>query len=263
MGILNITEDSFSDGGYFLDADRAFRQAEKLIADGANLIDIGGESTRPGARPLDEDIELQRVMPVLSRIRGSYPDLMISVDTRKSKVAEEAIDLGVQIINDISALRFDSRMSSVLAGNPAVQVILMHMQGEPDTMQDDPHYENVLEEINVFFKERIAFAATRGISRNRLMLDPGIGFGKQTQHNLILMANLNRFKHLDLPLVVGASRKRFVAAINPSETDERVGGSLAAAWISALNGVDILRVHDVKAHRQFFDVILSLAGEIN
>ncbi|MBW6514390.1 MAG: dihydropteroate synthase [Candidatus Syntrophosphaera sp.] len=261
MGILNITEDSFSDGGSFLDPGPAFMQAEKMIADGADILDIGGESTRPGSRAVDEETEMQRVLPVLARISESHPDLTISVDTRKSGVAEKAIASGAAIINDISALRFDSRMSAVLVANPEVKLIITHMQGEPETMQEDPRYEDVLESIDDFFAERIAFAATRGISRKRIMLDPGIGFGKDLSHNLRILANLGKFRRFDLPLVVGASRKRFINAVNPSDTTERIGGSLAAAWISALQGVQIVRVHDVKAHRQFFDTLLAITGE--
>ncbi|MFO8144179.1 MAG: dihydropteroate synthase [Candidatus Syntrophosphaera sp.] len=261
MGILNITGDSFSDGGKFLDPEKAFRQAEKLIRDGADIIDIGGESTRPGSQPVSEDEELERVIPVLKRIRSAYPDLAISVDTRKSKVAEEAIAIGIQIVNDISALRGDSSLAVVLAQNPQVQVILMHMLGEPETMQKNPRYEEVVDEVSEFFAECIAVAGINGISRKRIMLDPGIGFGKTTRHNLRLLANLESFRHFGLPLVVGASRKSFISAINASQTDERIGGSLAVAMVSALQQIEILRVHDVKAHRQFFDVINSIAGE--
>ncbi len=263
MGILNITGDSFSDGGKFLDPEKAFRQAEKLIRDGADIIDIGGESTRPGSQPVSEDEELERVIPVLKRIRSAYPDLAISVDTRKSKVAEEAIAIGIQIVNDISALRGDSSLAVVLAQNPQVQVILMHMLGEPETMQKNPRYEEVVDEVSEFFAERIAVAGINGISRKRIMLDPGIGFGKTTRHNIRLLANLESFRHFGLPLVVGASRKSFISAINASQTDERIGGSLAVAMVSALQQIEILRVHDVKAHRQFFDVINSIAGETN
>lgn len=263
MGILNITGDSFSDGGKFLDPEKAFRQAEKLIRDGADIIDIGGESTRPGSQPVSEDEELERVIPVLKRIRSAYPDLAISVDTRKSKVAEEAIAIGIQIVNDISALRGDSSLAVVLAQNPQVQVILMHMLGEPETMQKNPRYEEVVDEVSEFFAECIAVAGINGISRKRIMLDPGIGFGKTTRHNLRLLANLESFRHFGLPLVVGASRKSFISAINASQTDERIGGSLAVAMVSALQQIEILRVHDVKAHRQFFDVINSIAGETN
>lgn len=261
MGILNITEDSFSDGGRFLHPDKAMEQAEKLIRDGADILDIGGESTRPGSRPVSEDEELKRVIPVLQRMKENYPELTISIDTQKSKVAREAIDIGIHIINDISALRHDSRMLAVLAENPEVKVILMHMQGEPGTMQEDPHYEDVISEVGDFFAERIAVAGINGISRSRIMLDPGIGFGKTLQHNLRLLANLGRFRSFELPLVVGASRKRFISAVSNSQTDERIGGSLAAGIFSALQGIEILRVHDVKAHRQFFAVLSSIAGE--
>lgn len=261
MGILNVTEDSFSDGGRFLHPDKAMDQAERLIQDGADILDIGGESTRPGSRPVSADEELKRVIPVLRRIREKYPELSISIDTQKSRVAREAIDIGIQIINDVSALRNDPKIMAVLAENPGVRVILMHMQGEPGTMQENPHYEDVISEVGDFFAERIAVAGINGVSRSRIMLDPGIGFGKTLRHNLRLLANLGGFKGFGLPLVVGASRKRFISAINPSPADERTGGSLAAGLVSSLGGIGILRVHDVKAHRQFFDVIQAIARE--
>ncbi|MGC9362638.1 MAG: dihydropteroate synthase, partial [Candidatus Syntrophosphaera sp.] len=224
MGILNVTEDSFSDGGRFLHPDKAMEQAERLIEDGADILDIGGESTRPGSRPVSVDEELKRVIPVLERIRTKYPQLRISVDTQKNRVAKEAIDIGIQIVNDISALRHDPRMPAVLAENPGVGVILMHMQGEPENMQKDPRYEDVVAEVGDFFAERIAVAGINGISRTRIMLDPGIGFGKTLRHNLRLLAGLGGFRSFGLPLVVGASRKRFISAISGSQPDERIGG---------------------------------------
>jgi dihydropteroate synthase len=261
MGILNVTEDSFSDGGRFLDLDAALNQAEKLIAEGADILDIGGESTRPGSQPVPVEMELERVVPVVREIWSKWPKIPISVDTRKSEVAQAAIELGASIINDISALRYDPGMAPVLAAHPGVKVVLMHMQGEPKTMQDDPRYEDLLAEINGFFKERIAFAQAAGIARERIVLDPGIGFGKMAGHNLKLLNSLEVFREHGLPLLIGASRKRFIAAVDPTQPDERIGGSLAAALASALQGVEYIRVHDVRAHRQFFQILIAIAGE--
>lgn len=285
MGILNVTDDSFSDGGCFLTPDAALRQAELLLAQGAEILDIGGESTRPGSQGVSPEEELRRVLPVLERAREAFPAALISVDTRKAVVARHAIELGAAYINDISALRADPGLAGLVAAHPQVSVILMHMQGAPDTMQADPHYTDVLGEICSFFEERIEFSAREGISRDRLLLDPGIGFGKNLEHNLKILTNLDRFKQFGLPLVLGASRKRFIAHIEaslfPTATDlaggcrsaadqsspqaelrpapatpgERLGGTLAAALLAALQEVDILRVHDVQAHRQFFAVL--------
>ncbi len=259
MGVLNVTDDSFSDGGQFSDPVRALIQAKRMIEAGAAIIDIGGESTRPGAEPVPVELELQRVIPVLKAIRTAFPDVLLSVDTRKSAVAAAAIAKGANIINDVSALRFDPELAPLLARHPGVRVILMHMQGEPSTMQQAPHYEDVLAEIADFFAERISFAEGCGISRDRLLLDPGIGFGKNLSHNLTLLANLDQFTSFGLPLVLGASRKRFIDAIEPSGVNERLGGSLAAALCACLNQVSIIRVHDVKQHRQFLQVLQAIA----
>ena len=258
MGILNITEDSFSDGGKFLNLKDALLQAEKLISEGADILDIGAESTRPGAEPVPEDIELQRIIPVLTEIRNRWQDIPISIDTRKSKVAEAAIDLGARIINDVSALRFDPEMADILSSHPQVKVILMHMQGEPQNMQNNPHYEDLLGEINAFFEERIAYAEVKGISRDRIYLDPGIGFGKTAEHNFQLLAHLEEFIIHQLPLVIGVSRKRFIASLDNSSVEQRLGGTLAAGLVAVLKGVEILRVHNVQAHRQFFQVLKEI-----
>jgi dihydropteroate synthase len=261
MGILNVTEDSFSDGGAFLEPDMAFRQAERMLQEGAKLIDIGGESTRPGSQPIPADIEIKRVIPVLKRIAAAFPQAGISIDTRKYEVAKEAIACGATIINDISALRDDPRLTELLAENPHVKVILMHMQGEPATMQEAPVYEDVVAAISAFFAERIAFAALNGIGEERLLLDPGIGFGKTLKHNLTLLANLDKFKVFGLPLVIGASRKSFIGALDGSSAQDRIGGTLAAALVAAMQKADILRVHDVRAHHQFFTTLQALNAE--
>ena len=259
MGIVNVTADSFSDGGRFLDPANAFEQAESLLDAGAEILDIGGESTRPGSTNVDEKTELDRVIPLIGRIHARYPGAVISVDTRKAEVARQAIIAGASMVNDVSALRFDPAMAEVLAGHPGTRLVLMHMLGEPRTMQQNPRYEDVVGEICDFFAERIAFAVDCGISQDRLLLDPGIGFGKNLEHNLTLLAQLERFREFGLPLVVGASRKRFIDALDPSAPDQRLGGTLSAALLAAWQRADILRVHDVQAHRQFFITLQAIA----
>lgn len=259
MGIVNVTADSFSDGGRFLDPANAFEQAESLLESGAEILDIGGESTRPGSTSVDEKTELDRVIPLIGRIHARYPGAVISVDTRKAEVARQAIIAGASMVNDVSALRFDPAMAEVLAGHPGTRLVLMHMLGEPRTMQQNPRYDDVVGEICDFFAERIAFAVDCGISQDRLLLDPGIGFGKNLEHNLTLLAQLERFREFGLPLVVGASRKRFIDALDPSAPDQRLGGTLAAALLAAWQRADILRVHDVQAHRQFFITLQAIA----
>lgn len=258
MGILNVTGDSFSDGGRYLDLEDALKRAYAMLDEGADIIDIGGESTRPGASEIDLETEIQRVIPIVTALKASHPRCLISVDTRKSEVARQAIIAGADIINDVSALRHDPRMAEVLAGSKDTQLILMHMQGEPATMQIHPVYENVIEEIKDFFAQRIEYCIQNGISRDRLMLDPGIGFGKNLEHNLSIISGLDRFGSFDLPIVVGLSRKRFIDNIFPSNPDERLGGSLAAAFCAVQGGADIVRVHDVKAHQQFFAVYTAI-----
>lgn len=261
MGILNVTDDSFSDGGRFASPEQALAQARILVEAGADILDIGGESTRPGARPVPVAEELRRVLPVVAKVRENWPDLPVSVDTRNSEVAQKAMELGATIINDISALNHDPRMAELLASHPGVKVVLMHMRGQPETMQSDPVYTDVLAEIDSFFTARIDFAVSRGIDRANLILDPGIGFGKTPRHNFQLLARLDQFTKHGLPLLLGASRKRFIASVNPSGPQERMGGTLAAAVMAAWQGVDILRVHDVQAHRQFFAVLRAIGKE--
>jgi len=253
MGILNITDDSFYDGNKHFETNSAITHANKLISDGADIIDIGGESTRPGSIPIDAREEIARVIPVVKALRD-YSGIPISIDTRKAEVAKLAIEEGVDIINDISALRFDDQLTNVLSNNPQVMVILMHMQGEPENMQINPQYKDVLQEIKIFFTERIEFCLKHNINRNRIILDPGIGFGKTTEHNLEILANLDYFDALNLPLVIGASRKRFINDIAAANPDQRLGGSLAATAACLNNKVDIIRVHDVYEHKQFINI---------
>ena len=259
MGILNVTEDSFSDGAQFLDRELAVKHTEKMIAEGAEIIDMGAESTRPGSLPVPADIQIQRIIPILSYLKEKYPEVTFSVDTQKATVAEKAIEFGASIINDISALRTDPALADLLSEHPKVKVILMHMQGTPYTMQLNPVYQDVLKEINDFFQERIDFCLTKGILKENIMLDPGIGFGKNLEHNLTILANLKTFKEFGLPLVVGASRKSFIDKISPSSPSQRLGGCLAAALVSACEGINILRVHDVLLHKQFFEVLTVIA----
>ncbi len=262
MGILNLTEDSFSDGALFLDCASAINHAEQMIHDGAQLIDIGAESTRPGSIPVSEETELERVIPVLTALKKSHPEIIYSIDTQKASVAREAIKMGANIINDISALRYDNAMVGVIAAHPQVKVILMHMQGTPQNMQLNPYYDDVLFEIKDFFEERIKFCLHGGIKHKNILLDPGIGFGKTLEHNSIILAKLYYFNTLGLPMVLGASRKSFINMISPTPMESRLEGSLAAAAFAVLGGVEILRVHDVLAHKRFLDVFchLSKAG---
>lgn len=258
MGILNLTEDSFSDGALYLDTAKAIEHASLLIQQGAQIIDLGAESTRPGSLPASPKLEIERIIPVLQELVKLHPEVIYSIDTRKAPVAQAAIEAGALMINDISALRYDPDMPKVFAKHPEVSIVLMHMQGEPQTMQDNPQYSDVLCEITAFFSQRIAFCESQGISRDRLLLDPGIGFGKNLQHNLDIISNLNYFHSLGLPVVLGASRKSFINAISPTPVAERLEGSLAAAACASLSKVQIVRVHDVLEHKRFLTVFTSL-----
>lgn len=248
MGIINVTPDSFYDGGRRLDSDRAIAAGLGLIEAGADIIDIGGESTRPGARPVPAEEELERVLPVIRGLRH-VTKVPISIDTYKARVAREALDEGADIVNDVSALRFDAEMVA-LAAAEKVPVVLMHMLGTPRTMQTEPRYDDVLREVIDFLAERIQFAARAGIERQNIIVDPGIGFGKTLDHNLTLLKGLPAFAALGQPLLVGASRKAFIGRILGTQPDERLEGSLAAAVAAVMGGADIVRVHDVKeTHR--------------
>jgi dihydropteroate synthase len=245
MGILNVTPDSFSDGGRFLALDAALQQAQRLIAEGANIIDIGGESTRPAAQPVSVAEELDRIMPVLEKIRQEWP-ILISVDTSKAEVMREAIAAGADIINDIRALRNDGSLA-VVAAATKVRICLMHMQGEPRTMQYNPCYHNVVNEVKTFLLERVQACLAAGISPNRLWLDPGFGFGKTGEHNLLLLKHLSTLTQLGYPLVVGVSRKSFLGQLLNKPVTERLYGSLAVAVLAINQGAQIIRTHDVAA----------------
>jgi dihydropteroate synthase len=248
MGVVNITPDSFSDGGLFLDHNKAVEQGLRLVQEGADIIDIGGESSRPGSDPVSQQEELDRVLPVIKELKQKT-DILISIDTMKAKVAESALDAGADIINDISALRADPDMG-LLAAERNTPVIMMHMLGTPKTMQVNPNYENVLHEIHAFFEERIDSAVSQEVKRSNLILDPGIGFGKRLQDNLILIKKLSFFADLELPLLIGPSRKSFIGAILNLPANQRLEGTLASTAAGILSGAHIVRVHDVEAVRK-------------
>jgi dihydropteroate synthase len=257
MGIINVTPDSFSDGGMCSNCDSAVEFALKLVEQGADIIDIGGESTRPGADEVTFEEEYQRVIPVIRELRKSSK-VTISVDTRKANIAEAAIEAGANIVNDISSLRHDADMIDVLKSNPDISIVLMHMLGNPSNMQDNPYYENVVSDVYAFFEERIEYCVSNGIDIDRLIIDPGIGFGKSIEHNLELLANLKIFQQLKLPILLGTSRKSFVNMISKSNPEDRLAGSLASIFCFDDFVADIIRVHDVFAHKQFIDVKNSI-----
>jgi dihydropteroate synthase len=259
MGILNVTPDSFSDGGNFASHAAAIAQADQLIRDGADILDVGGESTRPFAEPVAAEEELRRVIPVIEAIRKNHR-IPISIDTSKAIVADQALKAGADIINDISALRNDPKMLT-LVQNTRVPVIIMHMQGTPADMQVKPVYADVTQEIIAFFKERVAWFTENGVDRNRLILDPGIGFGKTLQHNLSILKHLEKLATLGLPVLLGHSRKRFLGEI--TEIPLEAARDLATAVASALcadKSVSIVRVHNVAATRQALLVAAAIAG---
>jgi dihydropteroate synthase len=245
MGVLNVTPDSFYDGGVYFDPARAVGRGLELAAEGADIIDVGGESTRPGSEPIPADEELRRILPVVEALRKETK-VLISVDTTKSEVAQTALAKGADIINDISAGRFDGRMLDVAARSGA-GLILMHMKGTPRTMQLSPHYGDVLAEVKAFLRERIEAAVAAGVKRESLIIDPGIGFGKRLEHNLVLLRNIPSLTELGRPVLVGISRKSFIGHILNLEARERLEGTVAAAVLSVAGGASFLRVHDVRA----------------
>jgi dihydropteroate synthase len=248
MGIINVTPDSFYDGGKRLDPNRAVADGIGLIEAGADVIDIGGESTRPGAGAVSLAEELQRVLPVIQGLRQNV-NVPISIDTYKAQVAQAALSEGADIVNDISALRFDPQMA-VLVAAEKVPVVIMHMQGTPQTMQAEPCYNNVLREVQDFLTTQVHFAIEAGVERENIIIDPGIGFGKTLDHNLTLFRGLPALASMGQPLLLGASRKTFIGKILGVEPDERLEGSLAAAVAAVFGGAHILRVHDVKETRK-------------
>jgi dihydropteroate synthase len=247
MGIVNVTPDSFSDGGLYLDPGRAIGHGRDLAAEGADLLDVGGESTRPGARPVDADEELRRVLPVVEGLAGDG-GAALSIDTSKAAVAEAALAAGASVVNDVTALRADPELAAVCASQRC-RVVLMHMLGTPRTMQDDPRYDDVVADVGAFLAGRIEAAVGAGIAEERIWVDPGIGFGKTAAHNLELLRRLGELGDLGRPLVVGTSRKSFLGRITGREVGDRVGGTIAANALALAAGADVLRVHDVAATR--------------
>ena len=258
MGVLNVTPDSFSDGGEFLDPDAAVAHAERMAAEGADLVDVGGESTRPGAEPVRPDEELRRVMPVIEQL-GQQGTVPLSIDTSKAVVARAATDAGAVLVNDVTALRGDGAMAAAVAESGA-EVCLMHMLGEPRTMQDDPRYEDVVSEVKDFLEERLGFAVAHGIPEERVWLDPGIGFGKTLEHNLELLRRLDEIVALGRPVVVGVSRKRFLGALTGRDEAGRTAGGLAANVLAFERGAHMFRVHDVSETREALTVAAATVG---
>ncbi len=244
MGIVNVTPDSFSDGGRFLNSEKAIEHAKLLANQGADIIDIGGESTRPGSESVTLEEEKRRVIPVIEGISEEI-SIPISIDTCKSEVAKTALDKGASMINDISAMRFDSKIVDVALEHNA-PIILMHMKGTPKNMQLNPSYTSVMGEIKEFLRDRVKFAISKGMERDSIIIDPGIGFGKTTEHNYEIIRNLRELKELDLPVLIGPSRKSFIGNTLGLEVDDRLEGTLATITMCVMNGADMVRVHDVK-----------------
>jgi dihydropteroate synthase len=259
MGVVNVTPDSFSDGGRYLDHDAAVRHALELQAEGAAILDIGGESTRPGAEPVAAATERDRVVPVIEALSQSGCTAQISIDTSKAEVADAALAAGATLVNDVTALRGDPELAGVAAARGA-DVCLMHMRGEPRTMQRDPHYGDVVAEVGEFLAGRIAAAIAAGIARERILVDPGIGFGKTVAHNLELLARLEELTALGPPVVVGTSRKSFLGQITGQEVHGRLPGTIATNVLAMERGARVFRVHDVRPVRDALEVALATVG---
>lgn len=259
MGILNVTPDSFSDGGLHQEHDAATQHAERMVEQGADLIDVGGESTRPGSEPVPEECQIARVVPVIRRLRAVLPEgVAISIDTTRCAVAASALAAGANFVNDVSAGRDDDRMFC-LAAESGAYLSLMHMQGTPKTMQDSPYYDDVVREVLEFLLSRADEAKRAGVPKERLLIDPGIGFGKRKQDNLRLLAHLDRFAATGYPVLLGTSRKRFMGTVcGQSQPDELVAATAATTALGVMAGVRIFRVHDVKENRQAADVAAAI-----
>jgi dihydropteroate synthase len=257
MGVVNATPDSFSDGGLYLDPAAAIAHGQELVEAGAEILDVGGESTRPGAEPVAAAEELRRVEPVIAGLTGA--GAAISVDTSKAAVAAAALDAGATIVNDVTALRGDAGMAALCAERGAT-VVLMHMLGEPRTMQANPVYGDVVVEVRAFLAERLETALAAGIAAERIWLDPGIGFGKTAEHNFELLRRLGELRELGRPLVVGTSRKSFIGGLDGSEAHERLGGTIASSVLAAAEGAEVLRVHDVAEVGQALAVTSAVLG---
>jgi dihydropteroate synthase len=271
MGVVNVTPDSFSDGGLFLDADAAIAHARELFGEGAEIVDVGGESTRPGAEPVSAEEELRRVLPVVEGIVAgdrTHTHPQVSIDTSKASVARACIDAGATLVNDVSALRADPAMAGLVAES-GVECCLMHMRGEPRTMQADPRYGDVVDDVRVFLEERMAYAVREGVSEERIMLDPGIGFGKTIAHNLTLLRRLDELSSLGRPIVVGTSRKSFLGRVladaagqtEPVAAAERLEGTIATNVLAYERGASVFRVHDVAPVRAALTVAAATLSE--
>jgi dihydropteroate synthase len=258
MGILNVTSDSFYDGGKYNDRDIALKRCEEMIAEGTDIIDIGAESTRPGSLPANPEYEIEKIIPIVEFLSRNA-NIVISVDTNKASVAEEALKTGADIINDISAMSFDVFMADTVKRYDAI-VVLMHIKGKPLDMQKDPFYNDVVMDVVTYFDEKVESAISRGISRDHLIIDPGIGFGKRIEDNIELIKNISTFRKYGLPIMIGVSRKSFIGSLqgNMASPEGRLYGTLGAGAYSYIKGADILRVHDIKEHREMLNVINSI-----
>lgn len=246
MGIVNVTDNSFYEGSRTYDVEKAVERAGKLIKEGATFIDVGGESTRPGSDPVEEQDEINRVCPVIKEIKKRYPDILISVDTYRSKTAMKAIESGADIINDISGLTFDDNMVNVLA-ETKVPLILMHIKGEPKTMHKNPHYDNVVKEVYKFLERQINYAYENGVEKDKIIIDLGIGFGKTGDHNIELLKNISYFDTLELPHLLAVSRKKFIGnTLGYEDASDRLFGTIGISVYARTKGIEIARVHDVK-----------------
>ena len=245
MGVVNVTPDSFSDGGLYLDAEAAIEHGRQLVVQGALVLDVGGESTRPGAAEVDAEEEQRRTVPVVTELAAALPEGQeVSIDTSKLAVAEAALDAGATIVNDITALRAAPEIAALCADRGS-SLVLMHMQGTPRTMQENPTYDDVVDDVKAFLAERLELALSMGVAEEKVWLDPGIGFGKTLEHNLELLRRLGELRELGRPLVVGTSRKSFIGKIDGSEVGDRIGGTIASSILAVAAGADVLRVHDV------------------
>lgn len=255
MGILNVTPDSFSDPGEFFDPDKAVSHAMKMLDEGADIIDVGGESTRPGSDPVSPDEELRRVVPTVRGILSERPDATISIDTYRAATAEAALEAGAKIVNDVTAAHGDSRMLSLMA-EADCPVVLMHMKGEPKTMQNDPRYDDVMKEVREFLSGRAEAVISAGVSPERIILDPGVGFGKTVEHNLLLLKNLGEIVDVGFPILIGTSRKGFIGKLTTSggASGGRVFGTVATSVLAYERGATLFRVHDVRANRDALEV---------
>ena len=255
MGVVNVTPDSFSDGGLYLDPQRAIEHGRELAADGADIVDVGGESTRPGAAEVPAQEEARRTSPVVAGLAADR--IAVSIDTSKATVAVAALDAGAAMVNDVTALRADPQIAGLCSDRDA-ELVLMHMQGSPRTMQEDPSYDDVVDDVKDFLEQRMRFAVGEGVPEERIWLDPGIGFGKTVEHNLELLRRLAELTELGRPLVVGTSRKSLIGKLTGAEVDERLGGTVASCALAFANGAQMLRVHDVREVREGMQVAAAI-----